>query len=143
MRRDFPFNSNANASLKFLIMVSPQKRKFNPYRNQIYIANLRTFSNQRSVSALKLSFLKSSLPFVSLFMCIKHLFILRILFQSNLIRRSVTHSASINTRWALEDSSHSESIFCIARCSHQWIRGLVFRKWFEQFVWTYWCYGEF
>ena len=109
-------------------MVSPQKRKFNPYRNQIYIANLRTFPNQRSVSALKISFRKSSPPFVSLFMFIKHLFILSILFQSNLIRRSVTHSASINTQWALEHSSHSKSIFCIAGCSHQWIRGLVFRK---------------
>ena len=48
------FNGNVkviNASLKFLIQVTIKKRKLNLYKNQIYIANLKNFSNQRSGSA--------------------------------------------------------------------------------------------
>ena len=67
-----------NASLKFLIKVATQKTKFNLYKNQFYIVDLKRFSNQSSDSALKLSFLNSFLPFLTLFVYIKYLFILSV-----------------------------------------------------------------
>ena len=96
----FLFNGNVNASLKSLLKVPTQKEKFNLHKNQTYLANLKPFSNHSSVSASKLSSLKSSLPFLSLFTSIKHLLIISILFQSYLISYSGTQSA-------FKDSAHS------------------------------------
>ena len=62
LQEGFLFDGNVkiiNASLKFLITVATQKTKFNRYKNQIYIVDLKRFSNQRSDSASKLSFLNS------------------------------------------------------------------------------------
>ena len=81
LQEGFLFDGNVkiiNASLKFLIKVATQKTKFNLYKNQFYIVDLKRFSNQRSDSASKLSFLNSFLPFLTLFVYIKHLFILSI-----------------------------------------------------------------
>ena len=97
----FPFNANINASLKLLIMLLTQTAKLNPYKNQIYIANLRTFSNKRCFY-LKINFLKIfSIICVFQHIHISQLFILRILFQSHKIRhlgmQSEFKKYSVNT----------------------------------------------
>ena len=40
-----------NANLKFLIKVPTHKVKINFYKNQIYVTNLKSYSNQYSDSA--------------------------------------------------------------------------------------------
>ena len=52
-----------NANLKFLVKVPVEKAKYNLSKNLIYAANLKSFSNQRSDSASKLSSSKALLPF--------------------------------------------------------------------------------
>ena len=71
----FLFNGSVNVtnvSLKFLIKVPTQKAKFSLYKNQIFIANPKGFSNYRSDFASKLSSSKSSLQFC-LLSYMKHL----------------------------------------------------------------------
>ena len=87
LQEGFLFDGNVkiiNANLKFLIKVATQNTKFNFYKNEIYIVNLKSFSNQRSDSASKLSFPNSFLRFLTLFVYIKHLSILS---MSHLIRQ--------------------------------------------------------
>ena len=73
--------------------VPKQKAKFSSYKDEIFIANPRSFSNQCSVSASKFSSSKSS----------------HLIRKSHLIRQHTsTQSAFKDTQWALKDSSHSE-----------------------------------
>ena len=65
-RKVFHFGGNVkiiNPTLRFLMKVLTQKIKINLYKNQIYKANLNSFSNQCSDSVSKLSSSKSPLPF--------------------------------------------------------------------------------
>ena len=65
-KEGFLFNSDikiVNARLKFPTKKATEKVKFNFYKNDICMANLKSFSNQRSYSASKLSSWKSSLIF--------------------------------------------------------------------------------
>ena len=80
-----------NASLKFLIKVPTQKAKVykNLYINQISQTNFRSFLNQARI--------------------LKHIFMLSILFKSQLIRHSCTRSAFKDTQRALEHLKHWES----------------------------------
>ena len=83
-----------NASLKALKKMPKQKVKLSPYKNQIYIANLKSFWNQFFA------------PFCS---STKHFFMLSILFQLHLIRHSGKQSPLKDTQRVLEHSRHSES----------------------------------
>lgn len=88
LEEGFAFNSNGKIiepSLKFLKKVSTEKVKFNFYKTQIYIANLKSFWKQGSDSASKISFSKSFLAFLPLLIYIRHL---SILLKSHLIRHS-------------------------------------------------------
>ena len=82
-----------NANLNFINQLPLQKSKSGLYKNLIDIANLTNFSNQCSDYALKFDSSESLLPFLSFSVYIKHLFILRNVFPSNLIRHSVTQGA--------------------------------------------------
>ena len=66
-RGSFSFNGNVkiiNGSLEFPIKVPTQKAKAILYKDQIYIANFKSFTNQRSDSTSKLnSTSKSSILF--------------------------------------------------------------------------------
>ena len=86
-----------------------QKAKFSLWKSQIQIANLKNFSNQFFDSASRLSSSKSYLTFLSLFIYIKHLFVISTSFQSHLIRHSVMQKAFKDTQMALKHSRHSES----------------------------------
>ena len=97
-----------DVSLEFLIEVSTQKTKFNLYNDQIYMANLKRFSNQSSHSTSDLSFSKSSLPLLSLFVCIKHLFVRSVLFQSYLLGNLGMQSTFEETQRVVENSRHPE-----------------------------------
>ena len=99
-------------------MVPTQKQKFykNLYINQISQTNFKSFSNQRSDIASMLSSLNSSLPFFSfafLSFYMKHIFMLRNLFKSHLIRHSGTGGAFNNTQTALEHLRNSESTWAL------------------------------
>ena len=113
-----------DVSLEFLIEVSTQKIKFNLYNDQIYIANLKRFSNQSSHSTSDLSFSKSSLPLLSLFVCMKHLFIRSALFQSYLyllgnsgIRAYKVHLKRLRGQSKIQDTQrllgHSEGTWAL------------------------------
>ena len=82
-----------------------QKAKFSLHKSQIQIANLKSFSDQFYDSASRLSSSKSSLTFLSLFIYIKHLFVISTSFQSHLIRHSIMQK-HLKT---LKHSGHSES----------------------------------
>ena len=73
----------------------------------IYIANLKSFLNQHTDSSLILSSSKFSLPVLSFFICIKHHFILKVLFQSHLIRHFGRPGAFKDTQQALKHSRYS------------------------------------
>ena len=105
------FNINVkiiNASLKFLIKMPTQKAKFykNIYINQISQTDFKSFSNQRSDTALILIPL-NFFAFLSFYT--KHIFILSILFKSHLIRHSGTRRTCKDTERALEHLRYSES----------------------------------
>ena len=94
----FLCNSNIkiiNASLKALKKVPKQKVKLNPYKNQIYIANPKSFWDQ---------FFSPSL-----FIYKRHFFMLSILLQLHLTRHSGKQSPLKDTQRVLEHSRHSES----------------------------------
>ena len=109
------FNCNVkiiNASLKFLIKVPTQKAKFSQKSlhnilDQIFQTNFKSFSNQRSDTASKLSSLNSYLPFFFLFALLRIL--LRILLKSHLIRHSGTELGFKETQTALEYLKHSDT----------------------------------
>ena len=109
----FSFNASVkiiNASLKVVMNVPTQKVKFDLYKNQLYMVNLKNFSKRRSDDpASKLTSPASSLPFCIFFLYIKYLFTLRILFLSNLIRQTAAQSAFKDTQSAVEPSRNSES----------------------------------
>ena len=98
-----------SVSLTLLIKLPTQEAKSNFHKNRIYIADLKSFLNQRFDSASKLSSSKSSIPLISLFIYIKHLFVFSILFSSHLIRHSSTQSALKYTRRALKQWRYSKS----------------------------------
>ena len=74
----------------------------------IYITNIKSFLNQHTDSSLILSSSKFSLPVLPFFICIKHHFILKILFQSHLIRHFGKQGAFKDTQQALKHSTHSD-----------------------------------
>ena len=106
----FSFNASVkiiNASLKVLIKVPAQKVKFDLYKNQLYMANLKNFSKRCTDNpGSKLTSPASSLPFCVFFLYIKYLFMLRILFLSNLIRQMATQSAFKDIQSAVEPGEH-------------------------------------
>ena len=96
--------------------MATQKEKFNLYKNQISHTNFKSFSNQRSDTASKLSSLNSSLPifffrFLSLYQFFSSLpnFFFFTSFQSHLIRHSGTGCTFKDTQSALRHLRHSES----------------------------------
>ena len=118
--KSFSFSGNVkiiNASLKFLMKVPMQKSKIQSLQSRVYIANLnlKSFSNQRFDSALKLSYAKSSPLFLSSFICKKHLFLFNILFQSHLIRHSSSQNIFKDTQRAL---GHSQGTWALKSLGH-------------------------
>ena len=70
--------------------------------------------------ASEVNFSKSSFPLLSLFLCVKHLFIPRILFQSYLTRHSPTENASNDTQRALKHQSNSENTWDLGHSEGTW-----------------------
>ena len=85
----FVFNVNFK-SLKFLIKVQTQNKKFSLYKNQV---------DKRSNSPSKLSPSTSPVPFLSLFVYKKHLFIPNILFLLKDTERALEHSRQSESTW--------------------------------------------
>lgn len=114
-RKNLWKNFCGNAKIvKFLIQIPVRKIKFNLYKDQIYRANLKSFSNQLSDSTI-----------LSFFVYIKYIFILKILFQSSLMRHWTTQSAFEDTQTAAEHSKNSESTRALGW--HLSTRGTLFK----------------
>ena len=126
------FNCNVkiiNASLKFLIKVPTQKAKFSQKSlhnilDQIFQTNFKSFSNQRSDTASKLSSLNSCLhfffPFCLHFFLFPQNIFFCLVFCSSLIRHSGTRRAIKDTQRALGHLRYSESSRALGRHSGTW-----------------------